>query len=273
VPEFLLEWVSSAPIPVIGMFLLISMIAAAAVGGWVKFRHAVPEGTRDDKDTYIVSSVLGLLALLMAFTFSLAIDRFETRRALVVEDANAIGTAYLRVQLLEEPHRTRLSHLLTAYTDNMITMAKLPQPVPRALLDQDDQLLADIWSATVAAFNTPQTMPFVNTLQQAINAVIDLDSSRRAARQARVPAEVFGVLLVYLVGTSCVLGNVLGFGRARLAPAFLVLLLSLSFLLIIDIDRATAGGITESQGPMEALSKSMHAQPPGTFDHWRIPAR
>lgn len=272
-PEFLLEWVSNAPIPVIGTFLLISMVAAAAIGGWVKSRRAVPEGAKEDKDSYIVSSVLGLLALLMAFTFSLAIDRFETRRALVVEDANAIGTAYLRAQLLDEPHRTRLSRLLIAYTDNMITLARLPAPVPRARLDQDDRILTDIWSATAAAFDTPKTMPFVNTLQQAINAVIDLDASRRAARQARVPAEVFGVLLVYLVGTAGVLGNVLGLGRARLAAGFLLLLLSLSFLLIIDIDRATAGGITESQGPMEELSRSLHAQPPGTFDHWRIPAR
>jgi hypothetical protein len=273
VPEFLLEWVSNAPIPVIGTILLMSMIAAAAIGGWMKLRHAMPEGAKDDKDSYIVSSVLGLLALLMAFTFSLAIDRFETRRVLVLEDANAIGTAYLRVQLLDEPHRTRLSRLLTAYTDNMISLAKLPQPVPRARLDQNDQFLSDLWSATVAAFDSPKTFPFVNTLQQAINAVIDMDSSRRAARQARVPAEVFGVLLVYLIGTSGVLGNVLGLGRARLAAAFLLLLLSLSFLLIIDIDRATSGGITESQGPMEELSKSLHAQPPGTFDHWRIPPR
>ena len=84
------------------------------------------------QESYVVSAVLGLLALLLAFTFSLATDRFEARRVLVLEESNAIGTAFLRTQLLGEPHRARLSQLLIEYTDNRIVLAKAEGKADRA---------------------------------------------------------------------------------------------------------------------------------------------
>ena len=75
-----------------------------------------------NQEGYLVGSLLGFLALLMAFSFSMALDRYEERRHLVIQEANAIGTAYLRTQLLDEPHRGRLSGLLVAYTDNRIAL-------------------------------------------------------------------------------------------------------------------------------------------------------
>ena len=74
----------------------------------------------DNQEGYIVSGVLGLLALMLGFTLAMAVDRFDTRRVLVLQDANAIGTTYLRAQLLDEPHRSRISRLLVDYTDNRI---------------------------------------------------------------------------------------------------------------------------------------------------------
>jgi hypothetical protein len=274
VPPYLLDWTSSASIPAVGTILLVSIACAAAAGTWLRARLAARRGKDEgSNESYIVSAVLGLLALLLGFTFSLAIERFEIRRELVVQDANAIGTAYLRVQLLDEPHKTRLSDLLVAYTDNRIALAKVPAGQGGAMLAWDDKLLTDIWSATAAAFDSVRTTAFANALLESMNAMIDLDSARRAARQAHVPSEVFVLLLIYVIGTAGVLGYVLGKGRSRFAAAFLLLLLSLSFLLIIDIDRATSGSIVESQGPMEALSQSLHAQPPGTFDRWRDSAQ
>ena len=75
-----------------------------------------------NQESYLVGSMLGLLALLLAFSFSMALDRYEERRHLVIQEANAIGTAYLRTQLLDEPHRARLSGLLVDYTDNRIAL-------------------------------------------------------------------------------------------------------------------------------------------------------
>jgi len=276
--NFLLGWITATPIVWIGAVLFLCTMAAAAGGSWLRSRHVLAAGAKDDKDSdshegYVVSAVLGLLALLLGFTFSLAIDRFETRRTMVVEDANAIGTAYLRAQLLQEPHRARLSRLLITYTDHLIVLAKLPPDQARAKVADDDKLLNDIWAASAAAFDSIKQYDFSSTFADSMNAMIDLDASRRAARLAHVPSEVFGVLLIYLVGTAAVLGYVLALGRARRAAAFLLLLLCLSLLLILDIDRAAGGGITESQGPMEALSRSMHSQNPAIFDRWRDPSQ
>src|SRR5688572_28662020 len=113
------QWLSNLPLWAIGAFLLASVLIAARTGHYLRrwrnsdsANHAPEHG---GQETSIVSGLLGLLALLLAFTFSLAIDRFEIRRQLVIADSNAVGTAYLRAQLLPEPHRTRLSGILVDY--------------------------------------------------------------------------------------------------------------------------------------------------------------
>ena len=106
----LFDWLNTLPIWLIGVLLLTSLVAAALLGRRIQPPHK--EGGKDENgENYSFSASLGLLALLTGFTFSLAIQRFEDRRHLVLEHANAIGTAYLRIQLLPEPHRARLSGL------------------------------------------------------------------------------------------------------------------------------------------------------------------
>jgi hypothetical protein len=223
----------------------------------------------DGGESYIVSAVLGLLALLLGFTFSLATERFEARRLLVMEETNAIGTAYLRTQLLGEPHRARLSHLLIAYTENKIALAQAKPHTGRALLAADDRLLTDIWAATAAAFDSIKHLDFSSTFVDSMNRMIDLDATRRAARQTQVPTVVFGALLIYMIVTAGVLGYVLSAPRSRYAAGLLLLLLTMSLLLIIDIDRPTTGNINESQRPMEQLLISLKSQPATVYDRWR----
>jgi hypothetical protein len=225
----------------------------------------------DGQETLVVSAVLGLLALLMGFTFALAVDRFETRRELVVEEANAIGATYLRAQLLDEPHRDRVSAILVRYVDNRIALAKAPPGRASELLTTNDQLLTDLWAATSAAFEDIKALPFSNALLETTNRMIDLDSTRKAARLAHVPGEVFVVLIVYLIVACGVLGFVLTGIRGRVTAAVLLVLQTMSMMLIVDIDRPTLGGILESQAPMEALRDSMTSQPPLVFDRWRRP--
>src|SRR5262245_8635230 len=104
------DWLSRSPLVLVAALLFGAMCAAAAIG--LLFRRSHREtgvgGSDGGDDGYVVSAVLGLLALLLGFTFSLAADRFDTRRILVLEEANAIGTTYLRAQLLTEPHRARM---------------------------------------------------------------------------------------------------------------------------------------------------------------------
>jgi hypothetical protein len=271
----ILDWLNNAPIWMLGTVLLLALVAAACLGRavhpWV---HHEDGGSKEDHgEGYSVSAILGLLALLTGFTFSLAIQRFEERRALVLEHANAIGTAYLRVQLLPEPHRARLSGLIVAYTDNAIALAKASPAETAALVAKDDGILTRLWEAAAAGYDSVKTLPFSAPFISSINSVIDDDGARRAARSAHVPIEVFAVLLIYLVGTAGVLGYVLRGRRGLFAAAFLLVLLTLSQLVILDIDRPTAGTIRESQKPMADLRESLKHQPPVIFDRWRDPER
>lgn len=268
------DWLATTPLLLIAAALFAGMCVAAGIGTLLNHKHRVrasageetekPEG----QEGYIVSAVLGLLALLLGFTFSLAVDRFETRRHLVVAEANAIGTAYLRTQLLPEPHRARMSQILAHYTDKRIALATTKPKHAEALLEANDQLVVDMWAGTAAAFDAIKTLDFSSGYLESINAVIDLDTSRKTARAARVPAEVFAVLFVYLFTTAGVLGYVLRGLRGRLSAGFLLALLTLSLLLIIDIDRPMSGGIMVRQKPMEDL-RALMTQPTSAFDKWR----
>lgn len=145
------DWLNATPILGVAACAPVAMLAAAVVGSRLRTWHDKrrtkdePDG-KGDHEGYLVSAVLGLLALLMGFTYALAVDRYETRRALVLEEANAIGTTYLRAQLLEEPHRARIGALLVAYTDNRIALATAAQRDVPALLAQNDRLLTDLWT-------------------------------------------------------------------------------------------------------------------------------
>ncbi|SNT04359.1 hypothetical protein SAMN06295912_1343 [Sphingomonas laterariae] len=274
--EALAAWLDDRSIIALGLCLLGAM-AIAALFGFALRRWRERQWQRDGEDEeggqegYVVSAVLGLLALLLGFTFALAVDRFETRRALVLQEANAIGTSYLRSQLLDEPHRTRLSGILRDYAANRVELASAQRDAIPPLMTRNDAMLEDLWSATAAAYDGLKPAPFANSLLDTVNEVIDLDASRKAARQVRVPAEVFMVLVVYIVVTAGVLGYVLVAVRGFISAGFLFALIIMSLMLIMDIDRPVKGGIQESQGPMIDLLNTIRKQPPGHFDRWRAP--
>ena len=268
-------WLNNAPLLILGGGTLILMTMAVGAGVALRAwndggRQIGKKGEDGGLEGYVVSAVLGLLALLMGFTFSLAVDRFETRRTLVLEEANAIGTTYLRAQLLEQPHRERISRLLVNYTDNRIALAKAPPDRVAPLLAANDRMLTDLWAATASAFVTIKGIDFSSTFVDGVNNVIDLDAARKTARMARVPSEVFFVLFVYLIVTAGVLGYVFVGNRGRGAAIFMLVLLTLSLLLILDIDRPNKGGIRESQTAMEQLRATFKSQPPTVFDRYLI---
>lgn len=272
-------WLSSSlsGLSLIGIIvaLLLCMLAAAFAGYGARNLHRRRTKGRDQsgssQESYLIGGMLGLLALLLAFSFSMAVDRFEERRHLVVEEANAIGTAYLRAQLLDEPHRERLSQLLVDYTDNRIALASAsPDQVKRRMAD-NDRLLTTIWAAVAAARDSARIHGISTPLLLAFNQVIDLDTERKVARQVRVPEPILLLLLSFLVMTAAVLGFVLEGLRAWVHGFVLFLLLSLYVSIIADLNRPTSGNITESQEPMLMLRQSLQAQPKRAFDRFAAP--
>ncbi len=269
-------WLSLTALPIVAVILFAAMVAGAAFGVFLRTRtkpaKADDDGKDDGQEGYVVSAVLGLLVLLLGFTFSLAVDRFETRRHLVLEEAQAIERTYYQAQLLGEPDRGRMSDLVIRYVDNRIKLAKVRPGEGADLLALNDALITDMWAATTEAFETIKGLDFSSTYVDNVSEVVDLDAARKAARRARVPAEVFAVLIVYMVTAAAVLGYVLKGLGGRATGAFLMVLLTLSLVLIIDIDRPTLGGISESQEPMENMLARLRSTPRSAFDKYRDPS-
>ena len=262
-------------LPLIGVILAIlaSLLAAAFIGYGVRQlrRRLVPEREEAEhsQESYLVGSMLGLLALLLAFSFAMGVDRYEERRHLVVQEANAIGTSYLRAQLLDEPHRTRLSNLLINYTENRIALGTADRENIPGRLAGNDRLLTEIWAAVTAARDSAQAHGITVPLLATYNEVIDLDTERKVARIVRVPEAVLFLLYGFLVITAGILGFVLEERRAWFGAGVLFVLLSLYVSIIADLNRPASGNIRESQEPMLMLRQSLKSQPPPVFDRYQ----
>jgi hypothetical protein len=254
------------PMPLLWILTFVGLTIAYAVGSWI--RHRVrPAGATDEEtnyDGYIVSGVVGLLALLMSFTFGLAVDRFDARRVMVLTESNAIGTTYLRAQTFPEPHRAELSRLLTRYVDVRLAVAKTTDlgQVQR-LLDESSTLQASMWAQTIAAI-APMRDDVASSFMETMNETIDDAAARKAARMAHVPQRVFVILIVYMLMTAGVMGYVIA-ERRRGAVLTLLALLTISYMLIIDIDSPNRGRVRESQAPMEDLKAFIAAHPSASF--------
>ena len=245
------------PIWVTAIILILLMVAAYLSGQW--FRHRRGE-TESEQEGLLISAVLGLLALLMGFTFALAVDRFENRRVLVIDEANAIRTAYLQAQTFGEPDRTELSNLIAGYMDNRLALGRESERDRAAsLVVQGEAMRGTMWAATVSAVNK-QRDDISSTFMGSMSSLMEVAAARSAERDAHVPRRVFVVLLVYILVASGGLGLIFG-SRYRVAVGILLVLAAMSYLLIIDIDGATAGGVRESQQPMEALKAAAARQP------------
>lgn len=272
-PGYSLALFESAPFLAIAV-LLLGLMALAFIGGRelrtrLARRRALHRGSRHGYEGYIMSGVLGLLAILVGLTFLLSISRYEQRRELVISHANAIETAYLRAQLLGAPHRERLGHLLTIYNDNLIELASArPAQVP-ILFANDSVILTEIWAATAAAIDSVRSIPLSLALTESVNRITDLDASRRALLITRIPTAVFVFLLVCHVGAAGALGYLLPEGAGQFARGSWLILMSLALLLIIDINRPASGWIRPDGFPSLQVRDFIKTQPPAVFDRWR----
>ena len=264
-------WLSSLSLIGVLLFVLSALGLAALAGHFLRRLTDPRQEKEHSQESYLIGSMLGFLALLMAFSFSMALDRHEERRHLVVQEANAIGTAYLRAQLLDEPHRARLSTLLIQYTDNRVALGTGKHSGLERQLAVNDRLLTTIWAAVVAARDSANAHGIATPILMTFNEVIDLDTERKVARQVRVPPPVLLLLLGFMILTATVIGFVLEEKRARLGASALFVLLSVYVSIIVDLNRPTSGSIRESQEAMLMLQGSLRAQPTQLFDRLGSP--
>jgi hypothetical protein len=200
------------------------------------------------------SAVLGLLALMIAFTFAMALTRFEARRDAILNEANAIGTTALRARLLPEPHRSEVLKLLREYVTIRVDVTRrMPSRSElTAAVDQSNQLQEALWQQTkaIAAKNTDvvPTGLFIQTL----NEMIDNQAKRLAVLRNRVPDTVMLALFAVATIAGAFAGYASGLDerRSRMPVYLMGLLIAGVILLIVDLDRPGVGFIDVSQQPM-----------------------
>jgi hypothetical protein len=237
-------------------------ILLAVEGG---YRLGGSRGGRSDHEKEapvggMVAAELGLLAFLLAFTFGMAASRFEVRRQVLLDETNAIGTAYLRAGLLPEPHRAEVRRLLREYVD--VRLAAVQAGAIEAGIRRTNELHGRLWSEAVAAAEKdPRSVPS-GLFVQALNEVIDLHAKRlMLALRNRIPAPVWAVLFAVAVLSFGAMGYHEGLTGTSRSPAVLAIALTFAAViwLVADLDRPQQGLLRVSQQPMIELRNSMEA--------------
>lgn len=198
----------------------------------------------------MVAGVLGLVAFILALTFSLAVNRFDQRRQNVLSDANAISTAYLRAYLVADPQGARIRQLLDEYTD--LRAHFLDVGGARTLQDKVQALQSDIWKQVIA-LSRASPGPSTASLAAMLNEVFDLHEKRvNDAIYSRFGSNVWIVLISIVLLGMLMLGVQNGLtGKKSLIGLFpFAFALSAMITLIADLDHPQAGMFVVSQQPM-----------------------
>ena len=256
------------PIWIIGPGLFLALWIAAEAGfrlqRWLDRRLPASED-KGGGAGHILGVSLGLMSLLLSFTFSIAIDRYDTRRSLVLEEANAIGTAYQRAELLDGPLRGALLATLRDYTRVRIAFYEAGDDASK-LADverQTNALQGQLWAATGQAVRSLPNTDLSASLMDAMGHMFDQAPARKIALAAQIPTAVLFGLHVLLLASAIMLGAVLGQNNRRhpLLALMLLGLLSFTMTLIVDIDRPRQHHIQINQGPLLDLRATLLSAP------------
>ena len=247
---------------IIVVALLLVLVAALEVGYRLGRRARLnSDETSKSQSGTIEGAVIGVLALLLAFTLSMSITRYDTRRQLVLEEANSIGTTYLRSKLLPAPYATQAADLLRQYVanrldfyDDRLDAAQLQQTNDRAT-----QLQGQLWAIAMAASAQDNRSLSTSLFVQSLNDTIDLQATRLAATRSIVPETVVLLLLMVAVATAAIVGYNSGLSSRRhlFAGIILIVLIALIIWVLIDLDRPARGLILISQQSMIDLQQTL----------------
>ena len=212
----------------------------------------------------VQAALLTLVGLLLAFTLAMAVNRYEARRAAVVDDSNAIGTAYLRAQTLHEPVRSASLRLYPAYVDASIRLSKaVPgSAAARRAIAAESVIQRQLWSQAGKSLDAQPVQSAPRLYVDSLNTMIDMQTTRVAALNNRVPS---AISLVVVIGAAAALALMAiylamfsrGVVTVLLAAALLTLLLFVSF----DLDRPARGFITVPYTPLVVLRVGMELPP------------
>ncbi len=196
--------------------VFVGILVLLEVGRRIGLRRAAGDPQDAGAEIGVVdTAVFALLGLLIAFTFSGAASRWDTRRHLVIEEANAIGTAYLRLDVLPPDAQPALREKFRQYVDARLAVyRKLPDvSAAKAELARAATLQAEIWGQAVAACRREGSQPARMLVLPALNAMIDITTSRTVAAQTHPPSIVYAMLVALMLASSLLAGHAMSRGR------------------------------------------------------------
>lgn len=242
--------------------LLLGMLFFLEFGHrWGKSHLAIdPNGARTGLGG-VEAAVYSLFGLLIAFTFSGAAERFDLRRTMVADEANAIGTAYLRLDFLPEPSREEAKELFRQYLGTWLEGYRLLPDIPAAEAKLVDvaRIEGQIWGLVVADCDFKSAPNCALHLPPAVNAMFDMANSRYLATQKHPPFVIF--LTLILLGMTCAFmaGFAMSEGKLRKNAYSLLfpLIIAFTVYIILDLEFPRIGFIQVSDFGLERVLRSM----------------
>jgi Protein of unknown function (DUF4239) len=248
-------WFFWATILVVG----VSMEAGYRLGGLI--RHRSPN-LQEPSVATIASSILGLLAFILAFTFGIVTSRYDARKILVRDEANAINKAYLRSDFLQDDDRAKTATLFRKYVDSRLKAGENRNLNDlQEALTVSDRIHRELWAIAVENGRKDMNSDIVALYIDALNDVFSFHSSRLAVVQARIPSGIWLVLYALVILGMFGLGyqtSISGSRHSWIMPV-LALAFSIVIALINSLDTHQSGFITVSQQPLKTLQERMAA--------------
>jgi hypothetical protein len=237
---------------------ILVMWGAAVLGRKVAGAREMPSELRSDFST-IVAATLTLLGLIIGFSFSMATARYDLRKTYEEAEANAIGTEYVRADLLPEPSASQVRALLRHYTMLRIQFYNTRWRSDLVPINAEtEQVQNQLWNAVTGPASVQPT-PVIALTVAGMNDVLNAQGYTQAAWWNRIPLGAW--CLMFAIAIIC--NGLLGYGAHQIARRLLVLLpivVSVSFFLIADIDSPRGGVIRVRPQNLQALVESIHAE-------------
>jgi hypothetical protein len=249
---------------VLGLVLFALVFGATALGQFIGRRLRHRSDAFREPFAVLQAALLGVVGLILAFGLALAVGRYEGRRAAVIDDANAIGTTYLRAQTLTEPMRSQSIDLLKRYTNASIALSAAVPGSARAVaaVAAESGIQRQLWRLAGQTLVASPADSAPRLYVDSLNAMIDMQTVRVAALNNRIRS---AILVLEVTGAAAALGLLAAYlailGRGLVAVVLGAALVTMLLLVTFDLDRPTRGLIRVPATPLISLRASMELPP------------
>lgn len=253
----------------IGVLLFAGMMVCFEIGHRSARRFAKREGADVDQGlTVVEGSVFTLLGLILAFSFSSAQSRFDIRRSTVIEEANCISTAYLRLDLLQEPARGQLQELFGEWVNSRLEFNRVlnVDGDVSSSIAKTSELQKRIWELADHALEDPSNASEQVLLVPALNEMFDVAATRRIQSQSSTPTLILALLIGLSLLSSILAGRAIAVRNWHNWPNRLIFSAVIAFTVyvVVDLDHPRSGLIR-----LDYVDQLLYE----LKDEWRLPPK